>query len=162
MTKIDCSFTCENNWFRCRAGAIVLKDGNVLLVYGKTARHYYSPGGAIHLGERIEDAIKRELFEETGVEFQVDRLLCVVENFFKGRYGSIDGKTCHTIQFFYLMKAPQQMTFSARSVNLDGDAEELVWLPIDQLEQYDIRPATLISLIRQPPQHVTVMVNDER
>lgn len=106
--------------------------------------------------------MKRELFEETGIEFQVDRLLCVAENFFTGSYGSIDEKVCHTIEFYYLMKAPEQMTFAGRSVNVDDDEEQLVWLPIDELEAYDIRPPALISLVRQPPRSFSILVNDER
>ncbi len=162
MTNIDCSFEKDNNYFRYRTGAIIVSEDKALFAYGKTAGHYYSLGGAVRLGERVEDAVRREVFEETGALFEVERLLCVVENFFKGRYGVIDNKLCHTLEFYYLMKAPQQTTFNASSVNMDGDREHLVWLPIDQLEKYDIRPRTLISLAKNPPQSFSLLTSDER
>lgn len=33
--------------------------------------YYYSIGGAVHMGETSEEAVKREVFEETGVEYKV-------------------------------------------------------------------------------------------
>ncbi len=162
MTAVDCSFTHEDNWFRFRTGALIVAEGQALFMYSDTAQHYYSLGGAVQLGETIEDAVRREVQEETGIDFQIDRLLCLIQNFFQGTYGSIDGKICHTLEFIFLMKAPEQMLFDAHSVNMDGDQEGLVWLPLDELDQYDIRPTTLISLVRQPPETFTVLVNDER
>ncbi len=38
------------------------------------------PGGAVEFGERLEDALKRELLEEFGIAIQVVRLLDVVDH----------------------------------------------------------------------------------
>lgn len=38
------------------------------------------PGGHIHLGEKIQDAVKREVKEETGYDIEIDQLLGVYDN----------------------------------------------------------------------------------
>jgi 8-oxo-dGTP diphosphatase len=58
------------------AGVIFDDDGRVLLVkenYGR--RRYGFPGGVVEPGEAPEDAVVRELLEETGVEVAVDHLI---------------------------------------------------------------------------------------
>src|SRR2546430_289543 len=38
------------------------------------------PGGKIRFGEKIYDAIKREFFEEYGMEIEIIELLCVTDH----------------------------------------------------------------------------------
>ena len=62
----DCGFTKENNWFRYRAAAIIVENDCVLLASNSKADYFYSVGGGVHIGEKAEDAVVREVFEETG------------------------------------------------------------------------------------------------
>ena len=100
----DCGFTKGNNWFRYRTGAFIIKDNKILFVKSKIGGYYYVLGGGVHLGETSEKCIEREVFEETGIKAQVERLAVVCENFFKGIGGTIDGLDCHTMEFYYIMK----------------------------------------------------------
>lgn len=63
------------------ARAIVLHLGRVLLLRveepGRT--WYFLPGGHVEHGERLEDACRREVFEETGVAVNVERALYLRE-----------------------------------------------------------------------------------
>ena len=66
-------------------GAIVWKDGRVLLVRrGKSPRlgEWSIPGGAQRLGETIDQAVKREVKEETGLTVTIDGLVDVVDGVF--------------------------------------------------------------------------------
>lgn len=66
-----------NNWMLSAAG-VVLRDGKVLL-----ARHTYSygkgkliiPGGFLREGELPEEAVQREIFEETGITAAVRKFV---------------------------------------------------------------------------------------
>lgn len=46
----DCGFTKEDNWFRYRAGAIIIEDGCVLFAGNEHENYYYSIGGGVHMG----------------------------------------------------------------------------------------------------------------
>ena len=70
--EFDCGFAKENKWFRYRAGAIIIEDGYVLFVGNERDNYLYSVGGAVHIGESAEDAVKREVFEETGAHYEID------------------------------------------------------------------------------------------
>lgn len=69
--------TENTDWSRSVTG-IVIRDGKVLL-----ARHSYGagrgllivPGGYLERGESPEDAVRRELLEETGVTVEPERLI---------------------------------------------------------------------------------------
>ena len=101
---IDCGLKKDNKWFRYRAAAIIIEDECVLFVGNQSENYYYSVGGGVHVGEKAEDAVVREVFEETGVHYEVDRLAVIHENFFNENSGSLNGLDCHELCFYYLMK----------------------------------------------------------
>lgn len=82
--EYDCGFTKEDKWFRYRAAAIIIEEGYVLFAGNERENYFYSIGGAVHMGESAEEAVKREVFEETGVKYEVERLAFIHENFFEG------------------------------------------------------------------------------
>jgi len=52
---------------RDRATAVVRRDDRLLIVRDRGFRHYSLPGGGVNRGESPEDAVVRELDEETGL-----------------------------------------------------------------------------------------------
>lgn len=56
----------------------VIKKGNRLLILNSAdGKGHGFPGGIIHYGERVEDALKREILEETGFKVDVRKLIGV-------------------------------------------------------------------------------------
>jgi 8-oxo-dGTP diphosphatase len=58
---------------RVAVGAIVIKDGKILLVKRNKAPHkdfWAIPGGSVELGETLQEAAEREIREETGVTIE--------------------------------------------------------------------------------------------
>lgn len=50
---------------------IILIDGRVLLIHRRNPPHGWAlPGGFVEYGETVEDAVRREMKEETGLDLQ--------------------------------------------------------------------------------------------
>ena len=157
----DCCFCKDNDWFRYRVGAIIIADGEALFSYGEEAGYYYTIGGGVHIGERAEDAVLREVYEETGGDFVIERPLCLVENFFKGD-GMLEDLDCHTIELYFLMKPEEKREYDVGSVNTGGEREKMCWLPIDKIDEYDVRPVLIKKLLKELPKNFSHYVNDDR
>lgn len=77
--SIDMTVPCDNGLINIRVGAIILKDGKFLMVGNNIRPEYlYSVGGRIKFGETAEEAVIREVYEETGVRLY----LKTIKNFF--------------------------------------------------------------------------------
>ena len=58
----------------CGASVIIIRDGHILLQKRKDNGCWGYHGGCLELGEYLEDAAKRELYEETGLKAKSMRL----------------------------------------------------------------------------------------
>ena len=144
--QYDCGISVDNYWFRYRTGAIIIRDGKMLFVKSMFGGGYcYMIGGGVHLCEDSASCIEREVYEETGVKCSVIRPAIICENFFIGSDGKIEGKDCHVLEFYYLMEAPEDSAFAGET---DTD-ERLVWLPLDELDKYDVRPIMLKTKLQE-------------
>ena len=65
-------FKSDNKMFYYRAGAIIIEDSHVLMIKSDAVDYLYSIGGAINHGETVEDAVRREVREKTGVDYEID------------------------------------------------------------------------------------------
>lgn len=144
---MDCCFSKGNNWFRYRTGGILIHNNKMLFVKSAIGGYYYMVGGGVRLGETSEACVEREVFEESGIKACVDHLAVVCENFFKGSGGKIKGVDCHTIEFYFYMKILDDDIASCKNVTDDG--EDLVWVPIEEIKDCEIKPVFIKDYIHK-------------
>ena len=103
----DMTVPCEDGIINLRVGAIIMKNGKILMVGNDRADYLYSVGGRIKFGETSEEAVVREVFEETGVKMEVDRLGFIHVNYSYGDAASNMGKLIYEVSYFFYMKVPK-------------------------------------------------------
>ena len=157
----DITLPLEDGIVNLRVGAIIQKDGKILMVGNKKKPEYlFSVGGRIKFGETAEDAVKREVFEETGIKMDVLRLGFIHENFFYGDSESNFGKLIYEISFFFYMKVPSDFTPVSNSFTEDNRKEFLFWIdPNDDIKYY---PKFFKEELNNPQIGVKHFVTDER
>lgn len=157
----DCGFTKEDNWFRYRAAAIIIEDGCVLFAGNERDDYFYSIGGGVHMGETAEDAVKREVFEETGIHYEIDHLAVIHENFFNENNSMLKGLNCHEISLYFMMKPREIKELHSDSYTC-GVKEEMHWIPIEDLDKYKAFPSFLKDYLGREHTGIEHIVTDER
>ncbi len=116
-------------------GLIVGPDGKILLVRSYKWNDCFSvPGGHIEFGERAEDAIKREILEETGLDVDVIELLMVQQAINPESYYK---KDVHYIFLDYLCKAKNT------EVRLDNvELQDYLWIDPKEALKLNLEPYT--------------------
>ena len=132
----DLCVKMQDGILNIRVGAIIIKDGKFLMVENDRFDHMYSVGGRLKFGETTEEAVVREVYEETGVKMDIDRLGFIHENFFPGDSLVKRGNVVHEISFFYYMKVPDDFEPECNSFTEDGNKEYLVWISPDHPKKY--------------------------
>ena len=158
--KNDMCAACGDGILNIRVGAIIMKDGKILMVGNDHADYLYSVGGRIQFGETAEEAVIREVFEETGVAMEIDRLGFVHENYFIGDSPAKLGKLVYEISFYFYMKVPSDFAPISESFTEDNSKEQLRWVALD--EDIKMYPEFFRTELKNPTETVKHFVKDGR
>ena len=156
----DICVALDGGYVNVRVGAIIRKAGKLLMVANDRVDYYYSVGGRIQFGESAEDAVRREVREETGWELQVDRLGFIHEGFFTGDMGKTAGAPIYEIAFYFYMQVPEDFEPRRESLAAEGRGEYLAWVSPET--DKTIFPAFFRTELKSPVPNVRHILTDER
>jgi 8-oxo-dGTP diphosphatase len=113
-------------------GAVILDGDKILLEQRKnepSKGKWSVPGGLVELGESLEEAVIREVKEETGLEVYGPRFVDVVNYVSFGEGGDV---MYHYVILDYFV------TVQSGKPKAASDAAALKWVPFNELEEYDL------------------------
>ena len=114
-------------------GAVVLNAaGDVLLAkraHEPLKGEWSLPGGGVELGEPLEDAVAREVLEETGIVVQVGPVIEVLDRIERSADGRVE---YHFVIIDYLCRATGGLLASG------SDADDVRWVPPGRVADYRI------------------------
>lgn len=115
-------------------GALIFNPaGKVFLMKShKWKDKYVIPGGHVELGEKIENALKREIKEETGLDIFDIEFICFQEFIFDDAFW----KKKHFIFFDFACKT------DSTNIKLDSEGQEFVWVTLKEALKLPIEPYT--------------------
>ena len=151
---MDIGLKTSEGIFSLRTAALIIKDNCLLLAKSDNFDCYYTVGGGIQSGESSEQAVLREVCEETGKCLEIARLVFVQERFYH-----VGGENHHEVVFFYLMQNADSDILTGEVT--DQQNEHLHWIPLDKLEQINLVPPFLKTEVTRLPQEVRHIVSNE-
>ncbi len=109
----------------CCVDLVIQSEKGVLLVYRKNEpakNTWWLPGGRIIKNEKMEDAVLRKAFEETGLKVQIKNKIGVYETLFDKNPFNDPSFGAHSVNICFLVEALNQ------EVKLDNQSSEFRWI----------------------------------
>jgi len=128
--------------FRVVLSSIITREGKILIGRKEESEghpisgQWIFPGGHLDYGENVEDAVKREIKEETGLQVKVYRLL----DLYKKEY---DSDRTPMVRLFYHCEAEKG------NASAQDDLSEIKWVGAEEL--LDSLDASESQVVKERP-----------
>jgi 8-oxo-dGTP pyrophosphatase MutT (NUDIX family) len=111
----------------CGASVIIFnKDGQVLMVQRNDNNCWCFPGGAVELGEKLEEAAIREVFEETGLKVNELEI-----------FGAFSGEELHYIypnqDEVYIIDIVFTSSNFQGNITLNNESKKVMFFDVDKI-----------------------------
>lgn len=121
--------------FRIGVSGILQNETGVFLIKHPRTNKWELPGGAVELDESLEEALKREYLEETGIKIKDTQLLTYREDYY---YIESQDAAYHSIRLFFLVN-PSHM---------NGEATDGAFIDYGNISQENTNGLTYSVLVQ--------------
>ena len=146
---MDLRFLVDGMKLNVRSGIIIIKDNKILLHKNDNKDNYCLPGGGVQFLETSEEAIIREIKEETGLDIKVDSFVSTIENRFEK-----DGIKFHEVYFIYKGSFIKDIDTSKIINNIEGKPLKYGFVDLDKIDDYYILPVVIKDIIKNKKDHI--------
>ncbi|GAA3282441.1 NUDIX hydrolase [Paenarthrobacter aurescens] len=119
---------------RPAAYAVIVQEEKILLAYWKQdgKEGWTLPGGGLDLAEHPVDGCRREVFEETGYEARIDRMLGIDVGHWPGEIRP-DG----SVKDFQALRLVYEATVVGGELTheVDGSTTHAAWIPLEDIQE---------------------------
>ncbi len=146
---MDLRFLVDGMKLNVRSGIIIIKDNKILLHKNDNKDNYCLPGGGVKFLESSEEAVIREIKEETNLDIKVDEFVTTIESLFEK-----DGIKFHEIYFIYKGSFIKDIDTNKIIKNVEGKPIKYGFVDLDKIEDYYILPVIIKDIIKNKKSHI--------
>lgn len=125
---------------RVGVGALVIKDGNVLLIKRAVPPNknlWAIPGGMLELGETLQEGAEREIFEETNISIRAGKPIYTFDLLERDKKGNV---------YFHFVVVDMEAEYLEGEIKAASDALDVRWVTPEECQILPVSNNTITML----------------